>query len=444
MRETQEFIRQCVVCQQTKYSTQKSGGLLQPLPLPQHIWEDISMDFIMGLPPSKGFTVIMVVVDRFSKAIHLGALATGFTAYKVAELFVSIVCKHHGLPKSIISDRDPIFISRFWKDLFTFSGTLLRMSSAYHPQTDGQTEVMNRTVEQYLRAFVHAKPSQWVALLPWDEYHYNTSVHTASGLSPFQVMFGKLPPSIPSYIAGSSSIDACDFVLQSRDEILHLLRKNLSKAQLQMTRNANKHRREVQFAVGSWVYVKLQPYRQVSLSGNKYHKLSKRYYGPYLVLAKVGLVAYKLELPSHSRIHNVFHSSLLNLHEGVPPTVIDQIPHDSINNHPVVTPLVVLEFQTRLIEGISMRFALVQWQGLSPDDTSWENWEELRRDYNLEDKVDFVGGSIDTGKPIRDDIGPIREVENNEEQGPRTKRIIKIPRRLEDYVTILTASEEKI
>jgi hypothetical protein len=81
---------------------------------------------------------------------------------------------------------------------------------------------------------------------------------------------------------------------------------------------------------------------------------------------------------------------------------------------------------------------------LSPDDTSWENWEELHRDYNLEDKVDFVGGSIDTGKPIRDDIGPIREVENNEEQGPRTKRIIKIPRRLEDYVTILTASEEKI
>jgi hypothetical protein len=134
----------------------------------------------------------------------------------------------------------------------------------------------------------------------------------------------------------------------------------------------------------------------------------------------------------------------LKLHEGVPPTVIDQIPHDSINNHPVVTPLAVLEFQTRLIEGIPTSFALVQWQGLSPDDTSWENWEELHRDYNLEDKVDFVGGSIDTGKPIRDDIGPIREVENNEEQGPRTKRIIKIPRRLEDYVTILTASEEKI
>src|SRR4051812_29820417 len=105
------------------------------------------MDFITGMPPSKGYTVIMVVLDRFSKAIHVRALTTGFTAYKVAELFVSIVCKHHGLPKSITSDRDPIFIIRFWKDLFTFSGTLLRMSSAYHPQTGGQIEVMNRTVE---------------------------------------------------------------------------------------------------------------------------------------------------------------------------------------------------------------------------------------------------------------------------------------------------------
>jgi hypothetical protein len=106
------------------------------------------MDFITGLPVSKGFSVILVVVDRFSKGIHLGALPSGFTAYKVAELFVTMVCKHHGLPRSIVSDRDPIFISKFWRDLFKFSGTFLRMSSSYHQQMDGQTEVMNRTIEQ--------------------------------------------------------------------------------------------------------------------------------------------------------------------------------------------------------------------------------------------------------------------------------------------------------
>jgi hypothetical protein len=129
------------------------------------------MDFITGLPPSKGFSVILVVVDRFSKGVHLGALPAGFIAYKVAELFVSMVCKLHGLPRSIVSDRDPIFISKFWRDLFKFSGTFLRMSSSYHPQTDGQTEVMNHTIEQYLRAFAHVMPSLWATLLPWAEYH---------------------------------------------------------------------------------------------------------------------------------------------------------------------------------------------------------------------------------------------------------------------------------
>jgi hypothetical protein len=123
--------------------------LLQPLPIPSQVWEDVSMDFVTGLPHSLGFTVLLVVVDRFSKGIHLGALPTGFTAYKVGDLFTAMVCKHHGIPKSIVSDRDPVFIIRFWTELFKYSGTILRMSSSYHPQTDGQTEVMNRTVEQY-------------------------------------------------------------------------------------------------------------------------------------------------------------------------------------------------------------------------------------------------------------------------------------------------------
>lgn len=214
-QEVQAFIRQCNICQQVKYSSKKPGGLLQPLPIPADIWEDVSMDFITGLPLSNGSTVILVVVDRFSKGVHLGPLPTNFTAYKVADLFVSMVCKLHGLPKSIVSDRDPIFISWFWSDLFKFSGTLLRMSSSYHPQTDGQTEVMNRTIEQYLRAFVHATPSHWTRYLPWAEFHYNTSVHSASGLSPFQVIFGKPPPSIPSYFAGASSVDACDSILNT-------------------------------------------------------------------------------------------------------------------------------------------------------------------------------------------------------------------------------------
>lgn len=132
------------------------------------------MDFITNLPTSNGFTVIMVVVDRFLKGVHLGALPTGFTAFRVAGLFIDTVCKLHGFPKSIVSDRDPIFLSKFWKELFRLSGTRLRLSTTYHPQSDGQTEVMNRILEQYLRCFVHDQPSTWHQYLSLAEWSYNT------------------------------------------------------------------------------------------------------------------------------------------------------------------------------------------------------------------------------------------------------------------------------
>jgi hypothetical protein len=430
-QEVQKFIASCVVCQQTKYSTLKPGGLLQPLPIPANVWEDISLDFVTGLPLSNGYSVMLVVVDRFSKAIHLGALPGNFTAYKVAELFVHMVIKHHGFPKSIVSDHDPIFISRFWSDLFKFSGTLLRMSSSYHPQTDGQTEVTNRVVEQYLRAFVHAKPSLWHRFLPWAELHFNTSYHSASGLTPYQVVYGKPPPQVMDYIAGTSLVDACDKVLTTRDEILALLCKNLLKAQARMKLYADKKRREVTFDVGSWVYVQLRPYRQTSLSGVKFSKLNKRYYGPFKVVARVGSVAYKLELPSYSKIHDVFHSSVLKPHQGPAPHYIDQLPDHSIDNHPVITPLAILDSKTEVVDGVAQKMVLVQWVGLSPDDTSWERWDELKASYNLEDKVGLDGEGDDTYTPkiTTGDAGP-----SQVESIMRPKRSIVQPQKYKGFV----------
>ena len=158
-KDVADFVAQCMDCQSVKYETKRVAGLLCPLPVPHRPWDDLSLDFIVGLPPYHGHTVILVVVDRFSKGIHLGMLPTAHTAHSVACLFMDIVGKIHGMPRSLVSDRDPLFVSRFWPELFRLSGTQLRMSSAYHPQSDGQTEVLNRVIEQCLRSFVHRRPS---------------------------------------------------------------------------------------------------------------------------------------------------------------------------------------------------------------------------------------------------------------------------------------------
>ena len=145
--DVRAFVANCLTCQYAKYDNRNPGGLLCPLLVPAQPWEDLSMDFIVGLPAYKGNTCILVVVDCFSKGLHLGMLPTHHTAYTVAMTFMEMVGKLHGMPRSIVSDRDPLFISKFWRELFALSGTRLCLSSAYHPQSDGQTEVANRIIE---------------------------------------------------------------------------------------------------------------------------------------------------------------------------------------------------------------------------------------------------------------------------------------------------------
>ena len=147
-KEVRRFVEACVVCQTSKYSTQKPAGLLQPLPIPTQVWEDVSMDFITGLPQSRGYTSIMVVVDRLSKYAHFAALPTRFDALRVAQLFVNTVVRHHGFPKTLVSDRDSVFLNETWEELMRLSGTKLNFSTAYHPQSNGQMEVHNRGLEQ--------------------------------------------------------------------------------------------------------------------------------------------------------------------------------------------------------------------------------------------------------------------------------------------------------
>jgi hypothetical protein len=180
-----DFVRQCDVCQHSKHSTAAPAGLLQPLPVPTGLWKDITMNFIKGLPLSDGYNSILVVVDRFTKFAHFIPLRHPFTAPSVARIFVDTIVKLHGMPLSIVSDRDRIFTSAFWKLLFQHLGTKLKFTTAYHPQTDGQSERVNQCVEMFLRCNVQDAPKQWHRLLPLAELWYNSCFHTAIGCSPF-------------------------------------------------------------------------------------------------------------------------------------------------------------------------------------------------------------------------------------------------------------------
>lgn len=173
------------------------------------------MDFITHLPQSHEFTAILVIVDMYSKGVHFGALPTNYSAFKVASLFLDMVCKHHGIPQSIISNRDPVFLSSFWRKHFRLSGTRLRMSIAYHPQTDDETKVINRILEQYLRSFVHSQPANWFRYLTLAEWSHNKSLYSGSSFTPFEIIYDKPPPTIPQYVQGTSTNEVVDSLISS-------------------------------------------------------------------------------------------------------------------------------------------------------------------------------------------------------------------------------------
>lgn len=191
--DVDNYVKQCVVCQHAEHSHSHPDGLLQPLPVPVGVWQDISMDFIEGLPKSEGYNVILVVVDRLTKFAHFIPLKHPYTTQIVAQLFMDNIVKLHGLPHSIVSDRDKIFVSTFWKHLFKLYKVNLTLSTAYHPQTDGQTERINQCLEMYLRYSVQDSPRTWKSWLSLAELWYNSSFHSALGCFPLKALYGYDP-----------------------------------------------------------------------------------------------------------------------------------------------------------------------------------------------------------------------------------------------------------
>ena len=377
--QVEDFVKQCAICQQSKHVHHHPLGLLQPLPIPDGIWQDLSMDFIEGLPKSEGFSVILVVVDRFTKYAHFIPIRHPYTASSIAQSFMDNVVKLHGLPKTIVSDRDTVFLSHFWTTLFKLYKVDLHFSTTYHPQSDGQTERVNQCVEMYLRCAVQDSPSTWKSWLSLAELWYNSSLHSALGCSPFKALYGYEPSlgavtSVPPGIATSVTDNIEHWQLQ-----LEALKQSLERAQNRMKMIADKKRTDFHFNVGDQVLLKLQPYTQSSVANRPYPKLAYKYYGPYKVLDRVGTVAYRLELPANSMIHPVFHISQLKPFVPNYTPVFASLPVTTDLEAAAAEPLSILE--RRLVQkgNTAIPQIKVTWTKLPPSITTWEDYYVLKQ-----------------------------------------------------------------
>jgi hypothetical protein len=303
-----KYITTCEVCQRDKVPRREPVGHLRPLDIPTTPWSSISMDFIVGLPESAGYTCIWVVVDRLTKMAHFTPCRETIDAHELAALFLKHIIRLHGMPTNIVSDRGTLFTSAFWRSLLHLMGTTSSLSTAFHPQTDGQTERVNAILEQYLRMYMHEQQDDWESLLPLAEFTYNNSIQSSIHCSPFFANYGRHPrfqilPLEPTNPRPSTA----EFTSQLK-QIHEDLQSEMALAQLEQATYYDDHWQPTPtYTVGQYVFVSRRNLR----SRRPSDKLDHRYIGPFRILARVGSHAYRLELPSTVRIHPVFHVSLL-------------------------------------------------------------------------------------------------------------------------------------
>ena len=307
----EQYVKSCMTCQQNRTQFRKEAGLLRPLSVPTKCWESVSMDFMIHLQESKGFDSIMVVVDRVSKMAHFVPTRDTATAQEVGRLYFDKVVKHHGMQKSIILDRDPKFTNRFWRALWKKLGTELKISTAFRPQTDGQTERVNLVLQEYLRNYVNADQTDWADHISMAEFGYNNTKHSRTGFSQFMVVFETKPLSPIDLALQRTSVKNRDegevvetkLFLEERKRILELAKETLRRAQKRYEKQVNKNRRQMSFKVGQKVWLNVKNF---TLPQGLTPKFMAKFAGPFPVVKEVFDDAYKLALPPEIKVHPVF------------------------------------------------------------------------------------------------------------------------------------------
>jgi hypothetical protein len=429
-REIAQFVEQCLTCQQVKVEHQRPSGLLQSLPIPEWKWEHISMDFVSGLPRSpKGHDAIWVIVDRLTKSAHFIPIRMNYSLDQLAQLYIEEIVRLHGIPVSIVSDRDPRFTSRFWKSLHKALGTNLNFSTAFHPQTDGQSERTIQILEDMLRACVLDLKGSWANHLCLVEFAYNNSFQSSIGMAPYEALYGrKCRSPICWDEVGVRKILGPE-IIQRTCEKVDLIRERLRTAQSRQKSYADKRRKDLEFEVGDMVFLRVAPMKGVMRFGKK-GKLSPRFVGPFEILEKIGPVAYRLALPpALSGIHNVFHVSMLRKYIPEPSHVLsyDQLQiKDDLSYEEV--PIEILDRKEHMLRTKSIPLVKVLWKNHALKEASWEREDIMQSRYpdlfhnqgmyNFEDEI-FVRGE--------DCNGPKKIKNNNNNNNNKTKEISRNP-----------------
>ncbi|GJS03502.1 putative nucleotidyltransferase, ribonuclease H [Tanacetum coccineum] len=327
------FVSKCMTCQQVKIEHQRASGLLQPLEIPVWKWDEISMDFVTGLPTTqKRHDAIWVVVDRLTKNVRL-----------------------QGTPTSIVSDRDPKFTSHFWKGLQKAWGTRLKFSTAFHPQTDGQSERTIQTLEDMLRACALEWTGSWDEYLCLVEFAYNNSWHASIKAAPFELLYGrKCRAPICWDEVGERLIEGPELI-EITNEKVAVAKEKLKEARSRQKSYADKHRRDLEFQVGDRVFLKVSPFRGVKRFGIK-GKLSPRFIGPFEILERIGEVSYRLALP---------------------PQLSHIQPDMSLSEEPES----ILDRQERVMRNKVIPFVKILWKNHPEREATWETEESMRASY---------------------------------------------------------------